>query len=129
MKGSILNDSHQILIAPGKNSQAARQLRFTNLQDVIEKESIIKTYIIEAIEVERAGLKVEFKKDVESFPEELINVFKEQPGFKKAFHKLTPGRQRGYVIYFSQPKQSKTRISRITKSIQRILEGKGMQDR
>jgi len=128
-KGALLADPKGILVAPGPNSQAARQLRFTTVKDILEVEPILKAYIFEAIEVEKLGLKVEFKKAPESLPEELQNTFEEIPGLRSAFEALTPGRQRGYILYFSQAKQSKTREARIEKYVEKIFNGKGMHDR
>ncbi len=127
--GALLNDTNGILIKPGENTQAGRQIRFTTVGEIIKMESILKTYLYEAIEVERAGLKVEVKKNVENkIIEELQNKFIEIPALKVAFESLTPGRQRAYLIYFSEPKQAKTRETRIDKYIQRILSGKGFTD-
>lgn len=128
-KGALLKDAHGILIQQTENVQAARQIRFTNVQEIAEMETILKAYIYEAIEVEKAGLEVEVKKDKEFIiPEELQNKFDEIPALKTAFEALTPGRQRAYILYFSQPKQSKTRVSRVEKSMQKILDGKGLND-
>lgn len=128
-KGVLLKDPEQILIIQSKNVQSARQVRFTNIQQIIELEPIIKTYIKEAIEVEKAGLKVEFKKTEEfNMPDEFKEYLHEMPDLKSAFEALTPGRQRAYLLHFSAPKQSKTRVARIEKSIQRIFEGKGLND-
>ena len=128
-KGAILKDSNNILIQQTENVQAARQIRFTNLKDIVEQESTLKAYIYEAIEVEKAGLKVEMKKTSEfNIPEEFQKVLDENPKLKAAFKNLTPGRQRGYLLHFSTPKQSKTRISRIEKSTPNILKGKGLND-
>jgi uncharacterized protein YdeI (YjbR/CyaY-like superfamily) len=128
-KGALLNDAHGILIKPGENTQAARQLRLTNVREIVEMETILKAYIYEAIEVEKAGLQVNFKKISELIiPAEFQNSLDEIPALKTAFDALTPGRQRGYVLYFSAPKQSKTRESRIEKCIPRILKGKGLND-
>ncbi len=128
-KGVLLKDTSRILQKPGENSQSARLIRFQNVQKIIEMESILKTYIAEAVEVEKAGLKASFKINPEPIPEELQNKLDEIPALKKAFEALTPGRQRGYILYFSAPKQSKTRVSRIEKCMSRILEGKGMHDK
>ena len=128
-KGSLLDDSKGILEKPGKNSQAGRILKFTSTRRIKEIEEVIKTYIYEAIEVERAGLKVPYKKNPEPYPEELERKFDEDPTFKSAFETLTPGRQRGYIIYFSAPKQSPTRVRRIEKSIGKILNGEGLHDK
>jgi uncharacterized protein YdeI (YjbR/CyaY-like superfamily) len=129
-KGALLKDPQSVLDAPGENTQSARLIRFTSVEEVAAMEPIVKAYIEEAIEVETAGLKVDFKETSEySMPEELRTKFGENPAFKAAFEALTPGRQRGYLLHFSQPKQSKTREARIEKNIQRILDGKGLQDR
>jgi uncharacterized protein YdeI (YjbR/CyaY-like superfamily) len=128
-KGALLKDAHGILIKQTENVQAARQIRFTSVQEIVEMEAILKAYIYEAIEVEKAGLKVDFKKNTELIiPEELQNKFDEIPALKTAFEALTPGRQRAYILYFSEPKQSKTRESRIEKCMQQILNGKGLYD-
>ncbi|WP_010676784.1 YdeI/OmpD-associated family protein [Bacillus timonensis] len=128
-KGALLKDPHGILIQQTENVQAARQIRFTNVQEIVEKEPIIKAYILEAIAVEKAGLKVELKKTEDyEVPEELQTKFNEMPTLKTAFEALTPGRQRAYIFYFSGAKQSKTRVSRIEKYIPHILEGKGLND-
>ncbi|QQZ07783.1 YdeI/OmpD-associated family protein [Heyndrickxia vini] len=128
-KGALLKDPHMILIQQTENVQAARQIRFTNVQEIIEMETILKEYINEAIEVEKAGLKVNYKKKTEfSIPEELQNKFDEIPALKTAFEALTPGRQRAYIRYFAEAKQSKTRVSRIEKYTQKILDGKGLND-
>ncbi|MEH7885376.1 YdeI family protein [Bacillus sp. JJ1609] len=128
-KGALLKDSHRILIQQTENVQAARQIRFTNVQEIVEMETVLKAYIYEAIEVEKAGLEVDFKKTTEYIvPEELQVKFDEIPDLKTAFEALTPGRQRAYLLYFSQPKQSKTRESRVEKYLQQILNGKGLND-
>jgi len=128
-KGALLKDTHGILIQQTENVQAARQIRFTNVQEIVAMETIIKDYINEAIEVEKAGLEVPMKEHKEyTIPEELQNTFNEIPALKTAFEALTPGRQRAYILYFSQPKQSKTRVSRIEKYTQQILDGKGLND-
>lgn len=128
-KGALLEDLHGILVAPGESSQSARQVRFTSVKGILELEPILKAYIYEAIEVEKAGLKVKFKKNPEPIPEELLKKFNEEPALKTAFKALTPGRQRGYILHFSQPAQSKTRESRIEKCMENILKGKGLNDR
>jgi uncharacterized protein YdeI (YjbR/CyaY-like superfamily) len=129
IKGGLLNDANGILIQQTENVQAGRQIRFTNVREIVEMEPILKAYINEAIEVEKAGLKVNYKKNTELiFPEEFQNRFDENPALKTAFDALTPGRQRAYNLYFSAPKQSKTRESRIEKCIQQILNGKGLND-
>jgi uncharacterized protein YdeI (YjbR/CyaY-like superfamily) len=128
-KGALLHDARGILIQQTKNVQAGRQIRFTNVREIVELEPILKIYIHEAIEVEKAGLKVNFKKTAEFvIPEEFQNKLDEIPGLKTAFNALTPGRQRAYIFYFSQPKQSKTRESRVEKCMQQILNGKGLED-
>jgi uncharacterized protein YdeI (YjbR/CyaY-like superfamily) len=129
MKGALLNDANSILIQQTENVQAARQIRFTNVQEIVEMESILKAYIYEAIEVEKAGLKVNLKKASEfTIPEEFQNKLNEMPALKIAFNALTPGRQRAYLLYFSAPKQSKTRELRVEKCKQQILDGKGLND-
>lgn len=127
-KGALLSDPNDILIAPGENSQAVRQVRFTNINDIIEMEPTLKAYIYEAIEVEKMGLSVDFKRNPEAIPEELLSKFEEFPELKAAFNGLTPGRQRGYILHFSQAKQSITRKSRIEKYKNKILNGKGIND-
>ena len=128
-KGSLLNDPENILIQQTKNVQAARQIRFTNVQEIIRKKKILKTYVYEAIEVEKAGLKVNLKKTREfEMPEEFQIRLNKTPALKKAFSALTPGRQRAYLLYFSAPTQSKTRESRIEKSAPQILKGVGLND-
>ncbi|MEC1264946.1 YdeI family protein [Bacillus subtilis] len=128
-KGALLQDTDGILIQQTENVQAARQIRFTNVQEINELENILKAYIHEAIEVEKAGLKVEVNKNIElNIPEELQKKFDEIPALKIAFEALTPGRQRAYTLYFSQAKQSKTRESRVEKYVQKILDGKGLKD-
>jgi len=129
IKGALLQDTKGILIEQTKNVQAGRQIRFTNVQEIVKLETIIKTYIAEAIEVEKAGLKVNFKKTTEfTIPEEFQKKCAEIPALKTAFEALTPGRQRAYLLYFSAPKQSKTRESRIEKCMQPIFDGKGLHD-
>lgn len=128
-KGALLKDTENILVQQTENVQAARQIRFTNIDEIITLESTIKAYIFEAIEVEKAGLEVKMKKVSEfDIPQELQQKFKEDPALKTAFKALTPGRQRGYLLYFSQAKQSKTRVSRIEKYIPKIFDGKGVND-
>ena len=129
MKGALLKDTAGILVQQTENVQASRQIRFTKTQDIVKNESILKAYINEAIEVEKAGLKVELKKTTEfNMPDEFKMVLDDMPELKTAFEALTPGRQRGYLLYFSSPKQSKTREARIEKYIQQILVGKGLDD-
>jgi uncharacterized protein YdeI (YjbR/CyaY-like superfamily) len=126
-KGALLNDPNGILKTFGW--QAARRIPFTNVREIVEMEPILKAYIYEAIEVEKAGLKVNFKKTTEFIiPEEFQNRLDEIPALKTAFDALTPGRQRAYILYFSAPKQSKTRESRVEKCMQQILNGKGLND-
>jgi uncharacterized protein YdeI (YjbR/CyaY-like superfamily) len=128
-KGALLKDPEHILIQQTENVQAARQIRFTNVKEIAELEATIKAYIFEAIEVEKAGLEVKMKKTSEyQIPEELQNAFVKNPDLKTAFEALTPGRQRGYLLYFSQAKQSKTRDARIEKSMSKIFKGKGLTD-
>lgn len=128
-KGALLSDPHRILVQQTENVQAGRQLRFTSAQQINEMQLIIKTYIDEAIEVEKKGLQVTFNKNTEqNVPEELHNKFAEIPQLKVAFEALTPGRQRAYLLYFTGAKQSKTRESRIEKYLPHILSGKGMDD-
>ena len=129
MKGALLPDPNGLLIQQTENVQAARQIRFTNVQQIIELEPVLKRYVEEAIAVEKAGLTVELKKTADfPMPEEFINQLEEVPGLQDAFDALTPGRQRAYLLYFAAPKQAKTRVSRIEKYIQPIFEGKGLND-
>jgi len=128
-KGALLNDANGLLVQQTKNVQVARQVRFTGVREIVKLKTILKAYIYEAIEVEKAGLKVNLKKTAEfHIPEEFQNKLKETPALKTAFNALTPGRQRAYILYFSAPKQSKTRASRIEKYMQQILKGKGLND-
>ena len=128
-KGVLLNDPNGILIQQTENVQAGRQVRFTNVRQIVKMESILKVYIYEAIEVEKAGLKVKHKKTSEfAIPEEFQNKLDKSPALKTAFDALTPGRQRAYIFYFSQPKQSKTRESRVEKYTRQILNGRGLDD-
>ena len=128
-KGALLKDSNGILIQQTENVQAARQIRFTNVREIVQMEPILKAYIDEAIEVEKAGLKVKLKKSTEfDIPEEFQKKLDKVRGLKTAFHALTPGRQRGYLLYFAAAKQSKTREARIEKYIPSILDGKGLND-
>ena len=128
-KGSLLKDTHQLLTKPGEHSQSSRVIRFIKQEQILEQREILKTYIDEAIEVEQLGLKVAFKKNPEPTPQELLDKFEEYPALKQAFYTLTPGKQRGYIIYFSQPKQSQSRASRIEKYKQKILNGAGLNDK
>jgi uncharacterized protein YdeI (YjbR/CyaY-like superfamily) len=128
-KGALMKDPDKILIQQTENVQSARQVRFTNLKEIKELSSVLKKYIFHAVEVEESGAKVEFKKTKEfAAPEELEAKFKAMPELKKAFEALTPGRQRAYILHFAQPKQAKTRESRIEKAAERIMDGKGLLD-
>jgi len=128
-KGALLKDKKGILTQQTENVQAARQIRFTSLQQIEKMEKTLKAYIYEAVEVEEAGLKVPMKKTKEfSMPEEFQNKLDKNPALKKAFYELTPGRQRGNLLYFSSAKQSKTREARIEKYVERILDGNGLED-
>lgn len=128
-KGALLKDPNGMLIQQTENVQSARQIRFTSVQEIVEREAILKAYIFEAVAVEKSGLQVDFKKTTEfPMPEEFINQLEEVPGLQDAFEALTPGRQRGYLLYFSAPKQAKTREARIEKYRQHILNGKGLDD-
>jgi uncharacterized protein YdeI (YjbR/CyaY-like superfamily) len=128
-KGALLADNYGILSKPGENTQAGRIVRFTHEQEIIELEPILKAYIFEAIELEKSGLKVDFKKISEfDIPEEFQQKLNEIPALKTTFEALTPGRQRAYLLYFSQPKQAKTRESRIEKCIPQIFKGKGLNE-
>jgi uncharacterized protein YdeI (YjbR/CyaY-like superfamily) len=128
-KGALLKDANGILIQQTENVQAARQIRFTNVQQIVEMEPVLKAYIGEAVGVEKAGLKVKLKKLSDfKIPEEFQNKLDDMPAIKKAFAALTPGRQRAYLFYFSAAKQSKTRESRVEKCMQQILDGKGLDD-
>jgi uncharacterized protein YdeI (YjbR/CyaY-like superfamily) len=128
-KGTLLQDEHQILSKPGENSQSVRMAKFNSLKEIVKLRSIIKAYIYEAIEVEKAGLKVELTLSKNLvLPEEFQQILNQNQRFKKAFENLTPGRQRAYNLYFSAPKQSATRTSRVEKYVQQILNGKGIND-
>ena len=128
-KGALLKDPNGILVQQTANVQAARQIRFTNVRDIVEMEPILKAYIKEAIEVEKAGLEVSYRKTSEfEMPEEFQNRLDQSPALKTAFEALTPGRQRGYILYFSGAKQSKTREARVEKCVPQILNGKGLND-
>ena len=128
-KGALLNDPNGILIQQTKNVQSARQIRFTNVREIVKMEKILKAYVYEAIEVERAGLKVKLKKTSEfKTPEEFQKRLDKSTALKKAFDALTPGRQRAYIFHFSQAKQSKTREARVEKYLKQILSGKGLDD-
>ena len=128
-KGALLNDAKGILVQQTKNVQAARQIRFTSVREIVKLKPALKAYIHQAIEVEKAGLKVNFKKATEfTVPEEFQNKLNKNRALKTAFYALTPGRQRAYILHFSAPKQSKTREARVEKSMPQILNGKGLND-
>ncbi len=128
-KGVLLKDTEHILVQQTENVQSARQIRFTNVDEIIQQEKTLKAYMYEAIEVEKAGLEVQLKKTSEfEMPEELQQKLDEDPDFKSAFEALTPGRQRGYMLFISQAKQSQTRINRIEKCIPNIYKGKGYNE-
>lgn len=129
VKGALLSDTSGILVQQTENVPAARQVRFTNIREIVEMEAILKAYVYEAIEVEKAGLKVNFKKSSEFIvPGEFQKKLNETPDLEMAFDALTPGRQRAYILHFSAPKQSKTREARVEKWVQQILNGKGLND-
>ena len=129
IKGALLKDTKGVLIQQTENVQSARQIRFTNLSEITKMKSVLKAYIKEAIEIEKSGLKVILKRTTEyTIPDEFKKVLGENSALKMAFEALTPGRQRAYTLYFSAPKQSKTRESRIDKCIPQILKGKGLND-
>lgn len=128
-KGALLNDTNGILIQQTENVQAARQIRFTSVEQIMDLENALKVYIYEAIEVEKAGLKVTLKKTTEfKMPEEFQTVLNDMPELKTAFYNLTPGRQRGYLLHFSAPKQAETREAKIEKYLEKILNDKGLED-
>jgi uncharacterized protein YdeI (YjbR/CyaY-like superfamily) len=128
-KGALLNDPNGILIQQTENVQSARQIRFRSLKEIAKLEKVVKAYIYEAIEVERAGLQVKLKKTADfKIPEEFQIRLNKMPALKKAFNSLTPGRQRAYIFHFSQPKQAKTREARVEKYLEQILAGKGLED-
>lgn len=128
-KGALLQDPEGILVQQTKNVQATRQIRFTSIEEIVEMEPILRAYIEQAIDVEKAGLKVAFKETAEfTMPEEFQSKLDDIPALKAAFEALTPGRQRAYLLHFSSPKQSRTREARIEKSIPQILDGKGLND-
>ncbi|GJQ61397.1 MAG: hypothetical protein SCALA702_04500 [Melioribacteraceae bacterium] len=130
LKGVLINDSHKLLVSPGENSQSARYMKFHTVEEVESSRETIIQYISEAIKNERTGKQVDFKQKNElEFPQELLDFFESDSKFKKAFYSLTPGRQRGYTLFFTAPKQSKTRISRIEKNVDKILAGNGIHDR
>jgi uncharacterized protein YdeI (YjbR/CyaY-like superfamily) len=127
-KGALLKDPKGILKKPGESTQAARQIRFTHVREIVGMNPVLKAYIQEAIAAEKAGLKVNFKKNPEPIPQELQSKLDEIPALKTAFAALTPGRQRAYILYFSAAKQSQTRQSRVEKCLKQILQGKGLND-
>jgi uncharacterized protein YdeI (YjbR/CyaY-like superfamily) len=128
-KGALLKDREGILVQQTENVQSARQIRFKGLHEIVKLERLLKTYVQEAVEVEKAGLKVALKKTSGfEMPEEFVLKLKSLPALKKAFNALTPGRQRGYLLHFSAAKQSKTRAARIEKNVDRIMAGKGLED-
>lgn len=128
-KGALLNDTEGILVQQSENTQSSRQIRFTNALEIVEMKTVLKAYIYQAIEVEKAGLKVDFKTTAEfAVPEEFQSKLDHIPALKTAFEGLTPGRQKGYLLHFSGAKQSKTRESRVEKYIPKILSGKGLDD-
>lgn len=127
-KGALIEDPNGILVKPGANSQASRMLKFTDSEQIIAYKDRLIQFIQQAIELEKSGKKVDFKKEPETLPDELVLKFQENPSLEEAFFKLTPGRQRGYLLFFSQAKQSQTRVQRIEKYQHQILQGKGMQD-
>ena len=129
MKGALLEDANNILSKAGENTRAARLIRFTNVSEIVSLKTVLKSYVHEAIGLEKAGAKVDLQADrVINIPDELQSKLEESPGFKSAFDALTPGRQRGYILHFSSAKQSKTRVSRIESCVQKILDGKGIND-
>jgi len=128
IKGALLTDPENILVRQTKNVQAARQIRFIDVREIIKMKSVLKAYIHESIKVEKAGLKVDFKKNPEPVPDEFQKQLDESAALATAFHKLTPGRQRAYILYFSSAKQSKTREARIEKCMPQIFKGKGLTD-
>jgi len=128
-KGSLMEDPRDILVQQTENVQVGRQIRFTNLAEIEDMKSTIKQYVEEAIRVEKSGIKAEYKQTKDyKVPEELQEMFEEMPAFKEAFEKLTPGRQRGYLLFFAAAKQSDTRKSRIEKNIDKIMDGYGLMD-
>ena len=130
MQGALLKDSAGILVQQTPNVQLARQIRFTNINEILKSKAIIKDYVKEAIDIAKTGLKVTLKTPIEyKIPEEFDTLLNDMPELKKAFYTLTPGRQRGYLLYFSAPKQSKTKEARIEKYVQNILNGKGLDDK
>ena len=127
-KGVLLSDPKKILEQQGPSVQSARIIRFTAVDQIINLSDTIKEYVKESVVIEESGVKVEFKKDLEPIPDELNDMFEDLPALRDAFYALTPGKQRGYIIHFSQPKQSTSRISRIEKCIDKIMNGEGFHD-
>lgn len=128
-KGVLLEDPEGILMAPGENSRSMRLIRFTSIDEITQCRSVVLNYVQQAIDAERSGLKVEFRNDDLDYPEELLARFEVDPRLQEAFEALTPGRRRGYILHFSNAKQSATRVARIEKCAARIVEGKGLHDR
>jgi uncharacterized protein YdeI (YjbR/CyaY-like superfamily) len=130
LKGFLLKDPDGILVKTGENTRVGRQIRFTGIQEIVKREAVLKTYIYQAVEVERAGVKADVKKDPKlKIPEEFQSRLNKNPALKKAFAALTPGRQKAYIFYFSAPKQSKTREARVEKCTRQILDGRGLMER
>jgi uncharacterized protein YdeI (YjbR/CyaY-like superfamily) len=128
-KGALLKDAEHVLVQQTQNVQAARQIRFTDEREVAKRERVVKAYILEAIALDKSGRQVDMKKTADfAISDEFQKRLEELPALQKAFHALTPGRQRGYLLHFSSAKQSKTRAARVEKCVQRILEGKGLDD-
>lgn len=127
-KGALLQDTEGILVQQTEHVQSGRQVRFTNVQEIIKLSPVLKNYIYEALEVEKAGIKVDFKQDQIALPAELLQKFEADPSFQEAFESLTPGRQKGYLLFFEGSKQAKTRDARIEKYKERIFDGKGIRD-
>ncbi len=127
-KGALLKDSAGLLDRPGESTQSARVIKFTNEKEIVKLTPILKNYILEAVDIESSGKKVTFKKNLEPIPEALEKKFNELPVFKKGFYNLTPSKQRGYIIYFSQPKQDQTKAARIEKCMGKIMNGLGIND-
>lgn len=127
-KGVLLTDEHKILQQQG-NLQSGRIVKFTNANEIKKLKDVLKSYVLEAIAIEESGKKAEFRKNPEPIPDELLQTFEDDPAFKKAFYALTPGRQRGYIIHFSQPKKTQTRSERIEKYKEQILDGTGLNDK
>lgn len=127
-KGALIEDKNSLFAPHGESAQAARLIKFTKCSEITNQEPLLRNYISEAVAIEKSGKKVEFKKNPEPMPDELVQALEFDASFKQAFYRLTPGRQRGYIIYFSQPKQTQTRIGRIEKCKSRIFEGLGWNE-